>query len=133
MQAGIQQVATGTPGLREKAPGRVALSILEIVGFGIASIILVIFVIPSSNGVETFCFLDGPETAAADRYATTMFFAGFASWLAMIPATIMAFRLRRPNLGIALPLGWFVAVVAIAAVATRQMGPQPCQGGFGFF
>jgi hypothetical protein len=125
------EISTKKRAAYEGSPGKGLLSVVEIVAFGIVSLYLVVFVIPAWNGVETWCFLDGPETAAADRYVNVILVAGFGSWLAMIVATILTFRLARPTLGVLLPLGWFFALVTVATIATGVIGPQPCQGDFG--
>jgi len=91
---------------------------------------LVLLVIPAWNGVETWCFLDGPETTAANRYVTALTVVGVATWLGMIFGTVIAFRLTRPTLGVLLPLGWFLGLAAVALIVTSAMGPQPCQGSF---
>lgn len=112
------------------APGRRLVSILEILFVGVSGIFLAVLAIPQWNGVETFCFLDGPEAPAADRYATWTLVIGLATWIAMIVATIFAFRLSRPTLGVFLPLAWFLSLLAVAAVVAYEIGPQPCQGSF---
>ena len=115
----------------EGAPGRGLLSVLEIIVLGIASLFLVVFIIPAANDVETWCFLD-ESTAAADSYANAIIGIGLVSWLIMIVAAIAAFKRRRPTLGVLLPVGWFVGLNGLAAIITAAMGPQPCQGGWGW-
>jgi hypothetical protein len=124
------EISTRNRDRPEGAPGRGLLSFLEVVFLGIVSVYLVVFVIPAANDVETWCFLDGPETAAADHYVTAISIVGIGSWLAMTLATIIAFRRARPTLGVLLPLGWFLALAALATLVTSAMGPQPCQGSF---
>ncbi len=107
------EISTRSRRQSQGAPGRGLLSILEIVALGVVSVYLVLLVIPAWNGVETWCFLDGPETTAANRYVTALTVVGVATWLGMI-----------------FGLGWFLGLAAVALIVTSAMGPQPCQGSF---
>jgi hypothetical protein len=116
-------------GAREaRSFGLMVLAWIEIVVLGVVGLFLANLAIPQSLGVETWCFLDGNETATAMSYDHWIGIVAGVSWIVLVAGVIGLQVARRVALGLVLPIAWLSGLCLLAAVVAASIGEQPCSG-----
>ena len=103
-----------------------ALTTAEIVILGPVAAIVVLGIVPATFGIEWFCVFEGAEAKGADYYWDTFSIVTPVTWLALVVAAISTHTRGLRNVAAALPVVWFVLLVASSFVVGASLGSQPC-------
>jgi hypothetical protein len=100
---------------------------LEVAFLAPLSAVLVLGVIPALFSIEWECSIGyGVVRTAGDEYLSAFAVVGAVGWLAVLVGMLFAQIREQRELGLLLPLAWFVVIVLASVVAAATIGPAPC-------
>jgi hypothetical protein len=130
MAAEERLVSHALHGLERRGGRRItasALALLALVALAPLSVVAVVFAIPELFEIDWACIgPTGTGSRAGDLYIGLAAVAGTLGWVLVFVGVLFAHIAERPLLAFWLPVAWFGALVAGAAIAAAWIGPAPC-------